>query len=97
MSFAMRLLAAALLLPALGACTSTTPHLDAGFGESVATLRAQQTADLSASLRNQDRVVLGFEARTAGAAIDRYYGSFAKPAKPANIFTIGIGAGPAAP
>ncbi|MCB1916436.1 MAG: hypothetical protein KDG52_12065 [Rhodocyclaceae bacterium] len=90
MSIQKRLLVCA-LLPALGACTSTTDRLDARFGQSMTALQAQQTADPAAPLRNQDRMVLGFEARAAAVAVDRYYSSFAKPPKPVNIFNIGFG------
>ncbi|MCB1908231.1 MAG: hypothetical protein KDH15_12755 [Rhodocyclaceae bacterium] len=79
------------LVPLLGACASSTGRLDSRFGESVATLQAQQTADPAAPLRNRDRMVTGFEAKTASAAVDRYYKSFEKPQKPVNILNIGFG------
>ncbi|MCB1907099.1 MAG: hypothetical protein KDH15_07000 [Rhodocyclaceae bacterium] len=84
-------LLACALVPLLGACASTTSRLDSRFGESTAILQAQQTADPGAPLRNRDRMVTGFEARTASLAVDRYYRSFEKPPRPVNIFNIGVG------
>ena len=75
----------------LTACASFTSRLDSRFGESVAVLQAQQTADPAAPLRNRDRIVTGFEARTASAVVDRYYKSFEKPPRPVNVINIGFG------
>jgi len=84
-------LLACVLIPLLGGCASTTSRLDLRFGESLSVLQAQQTADLSAPTRNRDRMVLGFEARTASLTMDRYYQSYTRPPKPVNIFSIGFG------
>lgn len=82
---------AVLALAGLAGCAPTTPRTDMHFGESLATLQAQQTRDPGAPLANQDRPVDGFEARTAALAVDRYYESFAKPPAPVNIINIGVG------
>jgi len=85
-----RVLACA-LIPLLSACASTTSRMDLRFGQSMSILQAQQTADPAAPLRNSDRLVAGFEARTASVVVDRYYKSFEKPPRPVNIFNIGLG------
>lgn len=65
-------------LLALGGCaTSTTPETDARFGESLNTLKAQQTLNPEAS-RNANPVA-GIDGKAAKGAYDNYRDSFRKP------------------
>lgn len=77
------LLAAAILT---GCAATSTPHLDAKFGESLTTLKAQQTINPDAS-RNTDPVA-GIDGQAANAIIDRYHKGYEAPA-PALSGTIG--------
>lgn len=73
----------------LAACASTTPHLDARFGDAVNTAKAQQIIDTDAS-QNTDPVA-GLDGKAANAVIDRYHKSYEKPPAPVDVFTIGVG------
>jgi hypothetical protein len=81
---AMSALACAALL---SACTSTTPVLDASFGDAVRQARAAQTLNPNASA-NRDPV-LGIDGQAAAAAQDRYHESFKTPPKTFEIINIG--------
>ena len=87
--------AIAVLLAAasLTACAPTTPVLDARFGESVAILYAQQTRDVNASRRNENRPVDGVEGRVARETMNRYYRTYSEPIKEGNSYTINLGTG----
>ncbi len=61
------------------ACVPTTPHLDVEYGESLATLRAQQTLNPDAPMANANQPVSGLEARAARETMDRYFKSYAVP------------------
>jgi hypothetical protein len=80
-----RLLAGAAL--ALAGCASTTPLLDAHFGEAVLAARAEQTIDLRASLNSDP--VSGLDGQAAREAMGRYHDSFKKPPPSFNVINIG--------
>lgn len=81
-----------LLLPALvlgaasqlAGCASTTPELDAKFGDSVRVVREAQTLNPAAA--NKDPVA-GIDGRAAVSAQDRYQDSFKTPEKTFEITT----------
>jgi type IV pilus biogenesis protein CpaD/CtpE len=81
------LLAAALLA---GCAATSTPNLDAKFGQSMNTLKAQQIINPDAS-RNTDPVA-GIDGQAANAIIDRYHKGYEAPA-PALTGTIGSSVG----
>lgn len=74
-------------LAALAGCASTTPNLDAHFGEAVRTARAQQTINPDGP-RNPDPVA-GLDARAAKSAMDNYHQSFKAPPPTFNVINIG--------
>ena len=69
-------------------CAATTPQLDSRHGHSLASLKAMQTADPAASVRNAGRAVDGIDARAAVNSVDRYHQSFALPPAPMNIINV---------
>jgi len=74
----------------LGGCAfpSTTPEVDARFGESLNIMKAQQTINPDAS-RNTDPVA-GVDGKAAKGAYDNYRDSFRKPpAEGLNVTPIG--------
>jgi hypothetical protein len=71
----------------LSACASTTPVLDANFGNAVRQARSAQTLNPNASA-NRDPV-LGIDGQAAAAAQDRYHESFKSPPKTFEIINIG--------
>lgn len=75
-------------LVTIGACASTTPHLDSQMGRAVGTAKAQQTIKPSASA-NRDPVA-GIDGNAANEAIDNYATSFKAPPPPVfNVFNLG--------
>lgn len=65
-------------LVTLGGCVATTtPRMDARFGESVTMMRAQQTLDPQASANTN--LVTGIDGKAAKGALDNYHDSFRKP------------------
>jgi hypothetical protein len=80
---AWALLAGALL----SGCSTTTPQLDAVFGQAVREARMAQTLYPRAS-ENPDPV-LGIDGTAAAAAQQRYQESFQKPPQSFNISNIG--------
>lgn len=82
----------AMLAIALAGCASTsTPRLDASFGDAVNAAKAQQTANPEASLNSVPPN--GIDGEAANALMDRYHKSFEKPPATGNIFNIGVGSG----
>ena len=79
-------LAAASFAAMLTACASTTPVLDANFGNAVRQARAAQTLNPNASA-NLDPV-LGIDGQAGAAAQQRYQESFKHPTR---IETMNIG------
>ncbi len=71
--------AGALTAALLTACASTTPVLDANFGNAVRQARSAQTLNPDASA-NRDPV-LGIDGQAAASAQDRYQESFKAPPK----------------
>lgn len=71
-------------------CSSTTPKIDARFGEASNTLRAQQLRDPAAAVRNEKRMVDGIGGQAASNAVDQYNKSFTKPAPPMTILNMGV-------
>lgn len=71
----------------LTACTSTSPTLDAKFGDAVRQARIQQTLNPNASANRNP--VLGIDGRAGAAAQDRYQESFRTPPKTFEIINIG--------
>lgn len=69
---------------------ATTPQVDERFGEASAVLKAQQTRDPAASVRNENRPVDGLEGRAASYAVDQYYKSFTKELPPMPIINFGL-------
>lgn len=80
-------LTAAACAALLSACASTTPVLDANFGNAVRQARAAQTLNPTASA-NRDPV-LGIDGQAGAAAQDRYQESFKSPPKTFEIVNIG--------
>lgn len=81
---AMSALACAALL---SACASTTPVLDANFGNAVRAARAAQTLNPNASA-NRDPV-LGIDGQAAASAQDRYQESFKAPPQTFDVSNTG--------
>lgn len=71
----------------LSACGTTTPQLDAVFGQAVREARAAQTLNPKAS-ENTDPV-LGIDGKAGAAAQQRYQDSFRTPPKTFEIINIG--------
>jgi len=71
----------------LAACASTTPELDAVFGQAVREARTVQTLNPKAS-QNTDPV-LGIDGKAGAAAQQRYQESFQTPPETFNIINIG--------
>jgi hypothetical protein len=71
----------------LTACASTTPVLDANFGNAVRQARSTQALNPNASA-NRDPV-RGIDGQAAAAAQDRYHESFKTPPKTFEIINIG--------
>ena len=80
-------LTAASCVALLTACASTTPTLDANFGNAVRQARAAQTLNPTAS-SNRDPV-LGIDGKAGAAAQERYQDSFKAPPKTFEIINIG--------
>ena len=75
------------LMVQLTGCGSTTPDLDAKFGDAVRTARQQQTLNPAAPTGNNP--VLGIDGRAAASTQDRYQDSFKAPPKTFEVFGIG--------
>ena len=71
----------------LAGCASTTPVLDANFGDAVRQARKAQTLNPNASA-NRDPV-LGIDGQAGAAAQGRYQESFKAPPKTFEIINIG--------
>lgn len=71
----------------LAGCVSTTPALDATFGDAVRQARAAQTLNPNASA-NRDPV-MGVDGKAGSAAQDRYHESFRTPPKTFEVINIG--------
>jgi len=71
----------------LAACSTTTPELDAVFGQAVREARTAQTLNPRAS-ENADPV-LGIDGKAGAAAQQRYQESFRTPPKTFEISNIG--------
>lgn len=80
-------LTAASCVALLTACASTTPVLDANFGNAVRQARTSQTLNPNASA-NRDPV-LGIDGQAGAAAQERYQESFKAPPKTFEIINIG--------
>ncbi|WP_332777746.1 hypothetical protein [Polaromonas sp.] len=68
-------------------CVSTTPVLDAKFGDAVRQARRAQTLNPNASA-NRDPV-LGIDGKAGAAAQERYQESFKTPPKTFEVINIG--------
>ena len=75
------------LMVQLTGCGSTTPDLDAKFGDAVRTARQQQTLNPAAPMGNNP--VLGINGQAAASAQDRYHDSFKAPPKTFEVLGIG--------
>jgi hypothetical protein len=73
---------------ALAGCASTTPALDASFGNAVREARAAQTLNPKASAQNT-QPVLGIDGKAANEAQGRYVDSFKTPPKTFEVINIG--------
>lgn len=71
----------------LAACSTTTPQLDAVFGQAVREARVAQTLNPKAS-ENTDPV-LGIDGKAGAAAQQRYLESFQTPPRTFEIINIG--------
>lgn len=80
---------AALVLGATGCASTTTPELDARFGDAVRASRERQILNPGASA-NKDPV-LGIDAKAAVSAQERYQESFKSPPKTFEVLGIGGG------
>ena len=74
------LIAMVIAVAALTGCESTTPRLDASFGESVTLASAAQV--LRPSQAADRDPVTGIDGMAAAAAMTRYFKSFATPPPP---------------
>lgn len=86
-SSSLRLTALLAATSVLAACASTTPELDASFGNAVREARAAQTLYPDAS-KNRDPV-LGIDGQAASVAQERYVESFQAPPKTFEVINIG--------
>jgi len=68
-------------------CASTTPQLDAKFGDAVRGARAAQTVNPQGSA-NRDPVA-GLDGKAGATAIERYHDSFKTPPKTFEVMNIG--------
>lgn len=73
----------------LGACSTTTPNLDASFGKALREARANQTLNPRAS-ENKDPV-LGIDGQAGVSAQGRYQESFRAPPQTFEVNSIGGG------
>lgn len=73
---------------ALTGCASSTPVLDASFGQAVRDARAAQTLNPKASAENT-QPALGIDGKAASEAQKRYVDSFKAPPKTFEIINIG--------
>lgn len=73
---------------ALTACASSSPVLDASFGNAVREARAAQTLNPRASAENT-QPALGIDGKAASEAQKRYVDSFKAPPKTFEIINIG--------
>lgn len=80
-------MSALLAASVLAGCSSTTPQLDAVFGQAVREARAAQTINPKAS-ENTDPV-LGIDGKAGAAAQQRYQESFKAPPRTFEIINIG--------
>lgn len=87
--FTGRLAAALALVAGLAGCSSTTPALDAVFGQAVREARSTQTLYPEASTNTDP--VLGLDGQAAAAAQQRYQASFTQPPKTFESNNIGGG------
>ncbi|HEV8553246.1 MAG TPA: pilus assembly protein [Casimicrobiaceae bacterium] len=87
----LALQACATTYPNMDAFLSTSPRLDARFGDAVNIAKAQQTLNPDAS-KNRN-VVAGIDGKAAQETMVRYRESFKSPPPPANVFTIGVSGG----
>jgi hypothetical protein len=71
----------------LTGCGSTTPDMDAKFGDAVRAVRQQQILNPAAPMGNNP--VLGIDGQAAASAQDRYHDSFKAPPKTFEVFGIG--------
>jgi hypothetical protein len=81
---------AVLIAMALGACTPTTPYLDANFGHAVNAAKAQQIINPEAG-KNTDPVA-GLDGTSAKESIERYHSTFKEPPPTFDIFVGSAGA-----
>jgi hypothetical protein len=72
-------------------CVNPTPVFDAHAGQSLTTLRAQQTLNPDAPMANAKRIPEGMDGRAARETLERYQRSFQQPEKQTDGFTIGSG------
>ena len=70
----------------LSACVSTTPVVDANFGNAVRQARAAQTLNPNASANRNP--VLGIDGKAGAAAQERYQESFTAPPKTFEVINI---------
>lgn len=77
----------ATVTPLMLACTSTTPELDARFGDAVRAAREQQT--LNPQPAGTRDPVSGIDGKAAVSAQDRYQESFKAPPKTFEVLGIG--------
>ena len=75
------------LIYQLTGCGSTTPNLDAKFGDAVRASQQQQTLDPNAPEGNNP--VMGIDGQAAAGAQERYQESFKTPPKSFEVFGIG--------
>lgn len=80
-------LTALLASSVLAGCSTTTPQLDAVFGQAVREARAAQIINPRAS-ENTDPV-MGIDGKAGAAAQQRYQESFQAPPETFNIINIG--------
>lgn len=79
-------------LVVLAGCVSTTPNLDAKFGNAVNMAKAQQIVNKDGP-KNTDPVA-GLDGQAANAVIDRYHKSYETPTPaPAGAIGVVVGGG----
>ena len=83
----LRLVFGALLAATLTACMSTTPAVDAEFGNAVRAARQAQILNPKAAVSTDP--VLGMDGKAAASTMDRYQESFKTPSTTPGAMNIG--------
>jgi len=75
----------------ISGCVQRSPRLDTHFGTAVPVIKAQQI--LRPGTATDADPGVGVDGKAAKSGYDEYQKSYSAPAAPANVFSIGVGAG----